>query len=198
MFTRCYNCPFHCRHHPFFRELYMQCLIFLKRSQSIPLALQCISSFFFLTCYVELCVDWIFLARVPVTSSFFRGLDGSDISVLSTLWLKICFFEIPEDVVYVVAEVEVATLTCNCSDIIFFKRYSLTRAASFFLNASYFFGSIYFLLSLSVFFSCGINCFTQITLLMSISSTVIFAFLFFYHFQQLLVNALLVNLLTNY
>ena len=60
MFTRCYNCPFHCRHHPFFRELYMQCLIFLKRSQSIPLALHCISSFFFLTCYVELCVDWIF------------------------------------------------------------------------------------------------------------------------------------------
>ena len=84
--------------------------------------------------------------------------------------------------------------TCNCSDIFFSKRYSLTRAALFFLNTSYLFGSRYFLISLSGFFFFGdINGLLQITLLLAISSTVTFAFfclpfsitlLFFvYHFQ---------------
>ena len=52
----------------------------------------------------------------------------------------------------------------------FFKRYSLIRAALFFLNTSYFFGFRYFLLSLSVFFSCGIAGLIQITFFLPISS----------------------------
>ena len=57
-----------------------------------------------------------FLARVPITSAFFRGLDGSDLSVLRTLQLKICFVENTDDVVGVVSEVDVVMLTCNYSD----------------------------------------------------------------------------------
>ena len=47
-------------------------------------------------------------------------------------------------------------LTLQCWHVIslisFFKRYSLTRAASFFLNSSYSFGPRYFLFPISVFF----------------------------------------------
>ena len=197
MFTRCYNCPFHCRHHPFFRELYMQCLIFLKRSQSIPLPLHFIPSFFFLTCYVELCVDWIF--GKSSDHLVFLSRTGWEwyFSLVNTL-AQIFFLEIPEDVVDVVAEVEVAAMASNCSDIIFFKRYSLTRAASFFLNTSYFFGSIYFLLSLSVFFFLRHQSLyrNHPSYLDKLYSNL--CCFFFYHFQQLLVNTLLANLLTNY
>ena len=127
----------------------------VSKTFSIHSSSSSLNALFFLSDLLCRAMRWLdFLARVPITSSFFRGLDGCDISVFSTLWLKICFFEIPEDVVDVLAEVEVAAMTCNCY-IIFFKRYSLTRAASFFLNTSYFFGSIYFLLSLSVFFFLG-------------------------------------------
>ena len=67
---------------------------------------------------------------------------------------KFCF-ENSQDVVGVVSEVDVAVPTRNCSDIFFKKWYSLTRAASFFLNTSYLFGSRYFLLSLSAYFLAG-------------------------------------------
>ena len=72
-------------------------------------------------------------------SSNHLGLFQSSFSLANT-----------KDVVGVFSDVYVAVQTCNCSDIFFLKRYSLTRAASFFLNTSYFFGSRYFLLSLSV------------------------------------------------
>ena len=61
----------------------------------------------------------IFLARVPITSTFLRGVDGSDLSVLRTLWFKICFVENAKDVFGIVSEVEVAVLTCNCSEFFF-------------------------------------------------------------------------------
>ena len=63
------------------------------------------------------------------------------------------------------------------------KRYSLTQAASFFLNTSYFFGSRHFILILSGFFSCCIVGLIQITLLLAISSTVTFFCLFIYLFR---------------
>ena len=198
MFTRCYNCPFHCRHHPFFRELYMQCLIFLKRSQSIPLPLHFIRSFFFLTCYVELCVDWIFWQEFRSPRLSFADWMGVIFQSCQHFGSNFFFLEIPEDVVDVVAEVEVAAMASNFSDIIFFKRYSLTRAASFFLNTSYFFGSIYLLLSLSVFFFLRHQSLyrNHPSYLDKLYSNL--CCFFFYHFQQLLVNTLLANLLTNY
>ena len=170
----------------------------LSKTFSIHSSSSSLYSLFFLSDLLCRAMRWLhFLARVPITSSFFRGLDGCDISVFSTLWLKICFFEIPEDVVDVLAEVEVAAMTCNCY-IIFFKRYSLTRAASFFLNTSYFFGSIYLLLSLSVFFFLRHQSLyrNHPSYLDKLNSNL--CCFFFYHFQQLLVNTLLANLLTNY
>ena len=83
------------------------CPIFLRNYQSIPLPLHIACSFLFLTCYVQL------LGRVPIASAFFCGLDGSDLSLLWTLWLKICFVENAEDVVGVASEVDIAVLTCN-------------------------------------------------------------------------------------
>ena len=93
-----------------------------------------------------------FFGKSPMNLVFFRGLDGSDLSVLWTLRLKVCFVENAEDMSGVVSEVDVAVLTCNCSDIFFLKRYSLVWSAFFFLNSSYIFGSRYFCLSLSVIF----------------------------------------------
>ena len=123
-----------------------------KSSQFILLPIHLIHSFFFPDLICTAIRRLNFLARVPITSAFFPGLDGSDITVLRTLRLKICFVENAEDMVGVVSEVDVAVLTCNSCGIVFFKRYSLTQAASFFSNTLYFFGSRYFLLSLSVFF----------------------------------------------
>ena len=56
----------------------------------------------------------------PSISAFFCWLDGSDFSVSWTLWLKICCVENAEDLGGNVSEVDVALLTCNCSDIIYF------------------------------------------------------------------------------
>lgn len=92
-----------------------------------------------------------FLAKFPITSAFLWVLDGSDFSVLLILRFKFCFVENTEDVIGIVFEVDIAVLTHSCFDIFFLKKYFLTRASSFVLNTSYFFGYTYFILSLSVF-----------------------------------------------
>ena len=127
------------------------------------------------------CADYLLMHF----EAFFRGLAGSDLSVLRALRLKIFFVEkkkcfFTEEVVGIVSEIDTAVRTCSC----FLKRYSLTRAASFFLNNLYFFGSKSFLFSLSVIlfsfflFFCGIAGLIQITLLSPIASTVIFCLFF--------------------
>lgn len=93
-----------------------------------------------------------FLARLSITSTFFRGLKGSNLSVLWTLQVKTCLV-VNEDVLDVDCSVAfVDTLCCSWALNLFFQRYSLTRAASFFLNSLYFSSSRNFFFTLSVLF----------------------------------------------
>ena len=119
----------------------------LSKKFSIHVSSSSFSSIFFLPdllCTVIRSLN--FLTRVPVTSIFFSRLDRSDFSVLWTLLLKMLKTWL----------VLLLRLTFQVWLVmlwhLFLKRYSLTRAASFFLKTSYFFGSRYFLLSLSVYF----------------------------------------------
>ena len=119
----------------------------LSKKFSIHVSSSSFSSIFFLPdllCTVIRSLN--FLTRVPVTSIFFSRLDRSDFSVLWTLLLKMLKTWL----------VLLLRLTFQVWLVmlwhLFLKRYSPTRAASFFLNTSYFFGSRYFLLSLTIYF----------------------------------------------
>ena len=101
--------------------------MFLKRSQSILLPLHLMRSFFFLTCYVELCVDWIFWQEFRSPRLSFADWMGVIFQSCQHFGSKFVFVEIPENVVYFTSEADVAALTCNCSGIFFFKRYFLTQ-----------------------------------------------------------------------
>ena len=122
----------------------------LKSSQSILLPLHLIRSFFFLTCYVQLYVE--FFGKSFKHHDLLSRIEWEWSFSLVTTSAPYLFCWYAEDMVGVVSEVDVVALTCNCSVIVVLKRYSVTWAASFFSKTSYFFGSRYFLLSLLAFF----------------------------------------------
>ena len=143
-----------------------------ENSQSILLPLHLISSFFFLTCYIQLYVDWIFWQEFQSHRPFFADWMGVIFQSCEHFGSKFVLLKMLK--MWLVLFLRLAL---QCWPVIiltsFFKRYSMTRAASFFLNTLHFFGSRYFLLSLSVFFSCGI-----VGLILAINTTVIFCLFF--------------------
>ena len=92
----------------------------LSKKFSINFSTSSLNSSFFLPELLSTAIRrFNFFARVPTNSTFFCGLNGSDLSVLWALQFKICFIENVDDVVGVVFEVDVSLLTCNCFDIVF-------------------------------------------------------------------------------
>ena len=73
-----------------------------------------LNSFFFLPDSICTAIGRLnFEERFPITWAFFCGLDGSDLSVLWTYWLKNCFAENAENALDIGPEVDVAVPTNN-------------------------------------------------------------------------------------
>ena len=159
----------------------------LSKTFSIHSSSSSLYSLFFLSDLLCRAMRWLdFLARVPITSSFFRGLDGSDISVLSTLWLKFFFWKSLKTWLMLLLRLKlqrwllIALTSFSLNDIRWHGQLLSSWTLRTFLALYIFFFLFQF------FFSCGINRFTEITLLISISSTVIFVVFFFTIFNNFL------------
>ena len=139
--------------------------------------------FFFLNCYLQLYVDLIFLQEFQPSQPSF--VDWMGVIFQSYEHFSSKFVLLKMLTTWLVLFLK---LTFQCWPAIaltlFFRRYSLKRAVSFFLNTLYSFGSRYFLLSLSRFFSCGIVGLIQITLFLVIIATVIFVYFLFTIFNN--------------
>ena len=83
-----------------------------------------IRSSFFLLCFLPQ------LSLIPVISTFFRGLNGSVLSVFLTLRSVICFKENDDEVNGRSSSISFWVSQANCSTNVF-NWYSFTRAASF-------------------------------------------------------------------
>ena len=99
-------------------------LLFLKNSWVTLFRPDSIRSSFFLLCFLPQ------LSLIPVISTFFRGLNGSVLSVFLILRSVICFKENDDEVNGRSSSISFWVSQANCSTNVF-NWYSFTRAASF-------------------------------------------------------------------
>ena len=154
-------------------ELCKLYLLFPKNSRATLFPPDSIRSSYFLLCFLPLLsLIWIF-----------RGLSGSHLSAFFILRFRVCFEENDDEVDGRSSSVSFWLSQANCSANFFFNRYSLIRAASFFLNLSCFFGSKYFLFFCSdLFLVASLILYSSPFLDRSYSNPVCFHHFFFFFF----------------